>query len=151
MRSRRGKHSLVCDQPVEDGGSDEGMTPPELLLSSLGSCAAYYASAYLRKKGLPRDGVQVHVSAGKAGPPARLDDFKIAVKIPLTLSQTDRAGRRCGRPSLPDSQHAAALAVDSRSSCITPAMVQGGRKKRFSPQNFTEGERNGTISKERPK
>jgi uncharacterized OsmC-like protein len=86
------KHSLVCDQPTEAGGSDEGMTPPELLLASLGTCAAYYASAYLRKRGLPRDGVEVRVTAGKAGPPARLDNFVIEVKVPLALSEVDRAG-----------------------------------------------------------
>jgi uncharacterized OsmC-like protein len=86
------KHSLVCDQPAESGGSDEGMTPPELLLASLGTCAAFYASAYLRKKGLPRQGVEVRVTAEKAGPPARLDDFKIGVKIPLALSEEQRAG-----------------------------------------------------------
>lgn len=85
-------HSLVCDQPAENGGNDEGMTPPELLLASLGTCAAFYASAYLRKKGLPREGVEVRVTAGKAGPPARLDNFVIEVKIPLALSEADRAG-----------------------------------------------------------
>ena len=86
------KHTLVCDQPAEGGGSDQGMTPPELLLASLGSCAAYYAAAYLRKRGLPRDGVEVRVTAGKAGPPARLDNFVIEVKVPLALSEADRAG-----------------------------------------------------------
>jgi putative redox protein len=86
------KHSLVCDQPAENGGNDEGMTPPELLLASLGTCAAFYASAYLRKKGLPREGVEVRVTAEKAGPPARLDNFKIEVKIPLALSEEQRAG-----------------------------------------------------------
>jgi putative redox protein len=30
-------HSIVSDQPVEYGGFEEGMTPPELLLASLGS------------------------------------------------------------------------------------------------------------------
>ena len=86
------KHTAICDQPAENGGSDEGMTPPELLLASLGTCAAFYASAYLKKKGLPREGVEVRVTAEKAGPPARLDNFKIEVRIPLTLSEADRAG-----------------------------------------------------------
>src|ERR1035438_2898973 len=86
------KHSLVCDQPSENGGGDEGMTPPELLLASLGTCAAFYASAYLRKKGLAREGVEVRVTAEKAGPPARLDNFRIEVRIPLALSEADRAG-----------------------------------------------------------
>ena len=37
-------HCIVSDQPVEQGGYDEGMTPPELFLASIGSCAGYYAS-----------------------------------------------------------------------------------------------------------
>ena len=43
------QHTIACDQPAENGGFDEGMTPPELMLASLGSCAAFYAAAYLRK------------------------------------------------------------------------------------------------------
>ena len=39
-------HIIVCDQPVESGGLDTGMTPPELLLASLGTCVAYYALQY---------------------------------------------------------------------------------------------------------
>ena len=107
------KHTLVCDQPAEGGGSDEGMTPPELLLASLGSCAAYYAAAYLRKRGLPRDGVEVRVTAGKAGPPARLDNFVIEVKI---LAGAERGGPGRHGPGcspLPDPQHAAPSARDS--------------------------------------
>ena len=41
-------HRVLCDQPFENHGSDAGMTPPELLLSSLGTCAGYYAAEYLR-------------------------------------------------------------------------------------------------------
>ncbi len=86
------KHVVVSDQPQESGGDDGGMTPPELFLASLGSCAAFYAVAYLKKKGLAQEGVEVRVTAGKAGPPARLDNFKIEVEIPLPLSEADRAG-----------------------------------------------------------
>jgi len=86
------QHTLICDQPAEHSGSDKGMTPPELLLASLGTCAAFYALAYLKKKGLPREGVEVRVTAAKAGPLARLDFFRIEVKIPLALSEADRAG-----------------------------------------------------------
>jgi putative redox protein len=43
------QHTIVSDQPPENGGHDEGMTPPELLLASLGSCAGFYAAQYLRK------------------------------------------------------------------------------------------------------
>lgn len=85
------QHTLISDQPPENGGHDEGMTPPEFFLSALGSCAAFYAVAYLRKKGLPQ-GVAVSVTADKAGPPARLDNFQIDVEVPIALSEADRVG-----------------------------------------------------------
>ena len=31
---RTRNHSIISDQPINDGGFDEGMTPPELLLAS---------------------------------------------------------------------------------------------------------------------
>lgn len=86
------QHQIVCDQPAENGGTDQGMTPPEFFLASLGSCAAFYANAYLNKKHLQREGLTVHVTAEKAGPPARLDHFRIEVQVPGPLSEADRAG-----------------------------------------------------------
>ncbi|HEX4284314.1 MAG TPA: OsmC family protein [Terracidiphilus sp.] len=85
------QHTAISDQPQESGGQDEGMTPPEFFLSALGSCAAFYAVAYLKKKGLPQD-VAVRVTADKAGPPARLDNFHIDVEVPIALSEAERAG-----------------------------------------------------------
>src|ERR1700682_3686584 len=40
-------HRVLCDQPLESGGSDSGMTPPEFLLAALASCAGYYVAQYL--------------------------------------------------------------------------------------------------------
>jgi len=86
------QHTIVSDQPVDNGGFDEGMTPPELLLASLGSCAAYYAAQYLRKNKLATEGTKVSVTAEKAKDPARLDDFRIEVEVPSELSAKDRQG-----------------------------------------------------------
>jgi len=43
-------HRVICDQPATNGGSDSGMTPPEFLLVSLGTCAGYYAAQYLKTR-----------------------------------------------------------------------------------------------------
>ena len=86
------QHTLICDQPADNLGSDEGMTPPELFLSGLASCAAFYTVAYLKKKNLQREGVEVRATVEKAGPPARLDQFKIEVDVPGPLSDADQAG-----------------------------------------------------------
>jgi len=80
-------HSVIADQPTEQGGYDEGMTPPELLLASLGSCAGFYAAQYLRKHKLAAEGTCVRVSCEKTkGLVPRMDNFKIEVETPVELS-----------------------------------------------------------------
>jgi len=86
------QHTIVSDQPAENGGFDEGMTPPELLLASLGSCAGFYAAQYLRKHKLAAEGTLVRVSAEKAKDPARMDNFRIEVEVPGEFSDGHREG-----------------------------------------------------------
>ena len=86
------QHTIACDQPPENGGFDEGMTPPELLLASLGTCVGFYAAQYLKKHDLAAEGALVRVSADKAKNPPRLDDFQIEVEIPVALSEEHRLG-----------------------------------------------------------
>lgn len=75
-------HRLVCDQPRGNSGEDAGMSPPEFLLVSLGTCAGFYALQYLRTRSLPLDGLKVRVAAEKASQPARLGSFRIEVAVP---------------------------------------------------------------------
>ena len=74
-------HRVICDQPVDNGGSDAGMTPPEFLLGSLATCVAYYAAQYLKARKLSAQGLKVRVSAEKATQPARLASFHIEVTV----------------------------------------------------------------------
>jgi len=80
-------HTLICDQPADNGGSDEGMTPPEFMLASLGSCAAFYAVQYLKTRNLATTGVEVTVDAEKLKAPARIGNFRIEVHCPVPLTE----------------------------------------------------------------
>ena len=99
-RSRRGgTPSLAISRP-ENKGFDEGMTPPELLLASLGSCAAFYAVDYLVRNKIEREGVKVRVTAEKVKGPFRLDNFNIEVEVPggldsVQLKGLEEAVHRC--------------------------------------------------------
>lgn len=86
------QHTVMCDQPAENNGFDEGMTPPELLLASLGSCAAYYAVDYLKRNRLEQDGVTARVTAEKVKGPFRLDNFRIEVNVPGEMDATHVKG-----------------------------------------------------------
>ncbi len=86
------QHTVYCDQPVENGGYDEGMTPPEFFLGSVASCAGYYAVQFLKSRNLPLEGLQVKTTADKAKAPARLADIRIDVKYPHGLDQAQCEG-----------------------------------------------------------
>jgi putative redox protein len=87
-----GNHTILCDQPVEQGGRDQGPTPPEFLLAALGSCAAYYAAEYLRVRNLSAQGLTVRVNAEKAKSPARLSSFQIDIHLDAELEPRHREG-----------------------------------------------------------
>ena len=92
-------HLIVCDQPAESLGGDTGMTPPELFLSALGTCAGFYAAEYLRTRGLSAKGLEVQVTAEKATGPARLASFNVRVIVPALAPEHEagvlRAVRAC--------------------------------------------------------
>ncbi len=85
-------HTVVCDQPADNGGFDLGMTPPELMLASLGSCAAFYAVQYLKARNLASEGVEVTVDAEKLKSPGRLGNFRVEVDCPVSLTEEQQTG-----------------------------------------------------------
>jgi putative redox protein len=85
-------HKITLDQPVEDGGSDTGMTPVEAFIASLGSCAAYYAVVFCQRRKIPADGLNVELDWEWAEDPHRIGSIRISIALPAKLGETQRAG-----------------------------------------------------------
>lgn len=49
-------HTLVADEPVDLGGTDEGLMPFELLAAALGACTNMTLRLYAERKGYPLEG-----------------------------------------------------------------------------------------------
>jgi len=84
-------HRVWLDQPAEDGATDQGMTPAELLLASLGGCVGQYVVQYLGVHGLPSDGLAVRVAAQPAAKQLHLGGFSVEVMVPGLSSSQLRA------------------------------------------------------------
>jgi uncharacterized OsmC-like protein len=96
-----GPHTLVSDEPVEAGGTDEGPTPYDLVLAALGACTAMTLRMYAERKGWPLEGVVVRMHHGRShamdeqqceNRPVRLDhiDRTLEISGPLTHEQRVR-------------------------------------------------------------
>jgi putative redox protein len=61
MDATDGMHRSVMDEPVEMGGTGEGLTPMKTLLAALGGCTAVTLKLYSARKGWPLEDVEVRV------------------------------------------------------------------------------------------
>lgn len=86
-------HRIVVDQPVEAGGADTAPTPTELFAASLGACVAFYAGRYLKRHGLPREGLSARTEfVMSTDRPARVAGLRVVVVPPPELPESRREG-----------------------------------------------------------
>jgi putative redox protein len=55
------QHTIIADEPIQDGGSDTGATPMEILLGTAGACIAVTTRAYAQRHGWPLETVSVEL------------------------------------------------------------------------------------------
>jgi len=84
-------HRLLVDQPADEGGEDQGMTPVELLVASLGSCIGYFAARFCQRHDLPTDGLQVTMAWDYAEQPHRVGSMTARVHLPVEPEPAIRA------------------------------------------------------------
>ncbi len=84
-------HRLTADEPLDQGGDDEGPSPQELLAASLASCTATTIEMYAERKGWEIGTVEVAVEYGppERGGPTR---FSLELRLPAgcTPEQIER-------------------------------------------------------------
>lgn len=82
---RAGRHTLLTDRKIEDGGTEAGCTSGELLLLAIGSCAAGSARTFLELKGLPAEDLSIEVNFTPSVTVGARDMIVIEISLPSQL------------------------------------------------------------------
>ncbi|HVR63565.1 MAG TPA: OsmC family protein [Polyangia bacterium] len=98
QRIQVGRHALVADEPVSNGGADSGPSPYALLLSSLGACTSITLLMYARRKGWTLGEVEVSLRMQKDlennGQGDRIERT-VSFSAPLSEEQRARLAEIC--------------------------------------------------------
>ena len=70
-------HEIAVDEPIDEGGTDAGVMPTELLCASIASCFCLALAFTAGKRGRALPGLRVDVRCVRAGRELRYDRFEI--------------------------------------------------------------------------
>ncbi|CAB4931539.1 unannotated protein [freshwater metagenome] len=78
-------HELTLDEPIDEGGTDTGPSPLEMLAGSLAGCVAVTIEMYASRKGWDIGGVEVQCdfTPAERGTPTTFD---LVLRLPEGLS-----------------------------------------------------------------
>jgi len=87
------EHVIISDQPKEKGGVNEGPTPPELFIASLGTCIGVYAVWFCQKHKIAYEGMKLNIVWAKStNAPTRIEQIDITVSLPEGCPETLKKG-----------------------------------------------------------
>jgi putative redox protein len=85
-----GRHTIISDQPKEARGTDEGMSPTEILAGALGSCVAVFVAGLLQRRNIDLSTCSINVEWEMANNPRRMSDFYLTLRLPKGLSDSEK-------------------------------------------------------------
>jgi uncharacterized OsmC-like protein len=77
-----GGFTLTTDQPIESGGGDEGPSPYALFLSSIATCAGFFAVKFCRERDIDTDGMVLSALYDRDMETKTLKTVTIELKLP---------------------------------------------------------------------
>lgn len=83
-----GEHSLIADEPPENGGQDTGPTPGDFMRMALASCTAITLRMYADRKKLAVERIDVTVNSERT---EYKTIFKCEIKIDGNITDEQRA------------------------------------------------------------
>lgn len=77
-----GRHRVVTDQPVENGGEDTAPSPYQLFLAAIGTCAGIFVQGFCAKRGLPTEGIAIRERPFQDPETGALERVELDIELP---------------------------------------------------------------------
>jgi putative redox protein len=87
---RVGRHTFAIDEPVANGGEDEGITPHDVYDSALGACKALTVLWYAQRKQIPVADIQVTVDRDDSEERKGIYQLRTVLKLGGNLTEAQR-------------------------------------------------------------
>lgn len=81
-----GKHRVISDQPVDEGGQDAGMSPVELFVGSLAGCVGYFIGRFCERHAIPRDDLRIDAEWSTTEGPHRVGQIGLVIHLPHSVT-----------------------------------------------------------------
>jgi putative redox protein len=113
------EHRLIADEPEDQGGTDQGPRPTELLAASLAGCTSITLLMYAGRKGWELGELEVAVDYQTPKPGEQSATIEVKIRTPVTLSDEQRKRLLVIAGMCPVHRTLAAKEVDIRDSLET--------------------------------
>ena len=112
---RAREHEIRVDEPA---GGDSGMMPTEVFCASLASCFCLAVAHVARKRGIETPGLEVTVSATRAGDALRYKRLTVTAAAAMDGPELERLVRRARRFCWVSNTLAAGVELEYRSTAM---------------------------------
>ncbi|HCX89238.1 MAG: hypothetical protein COZ68_12850 [Deltaproteobacteria bacterium CG_4_8_14_3_um_filter_43_13] len=92
-------HRFLVDMAKDEGGSDKGVSPAELLVAALGSCVGAHIARYCQTANIPHKGMELNLTfqAVKEGNRLRISSIVGDISLPQDIGPRSKAILRAGK------------------------------------------------------
>ena len=84
-------HSIITDQPLDNGGTNTAPTPFDLFLASIGTCAGIYVKSFCDNRKIPTDGIRIIQTSQFSKETGLPTNIKIDIQVPSDFPEKYRS------------------------------------------------------------
>lgn len=84
-------HTVITDQPKEDGGDGSGPAPFDLFLASLATCAGFFIQRFCQTRAIPTQGISIVQNSEWDEKTHLISKIKVDILLPPSFPEKYRA------------------------------------------------------------